>query len=120
AVSVTESSASRSRAPGEAASDAGAADDECQVRPELIAVTVVAVTLGVVLRFVADTPLWLDEALSANIAALPLADIPDALKHDGHPPLYYVMLHGWMQLFGEGDVAVRSLSGVLSVLTLPL
>ena len=38
----------------------------------------------------------------------------------GHPPLYYFMLHGWMNVFGSGDIAVRALSGVISVLTLPL
>src|SRR5690606_2555122 len=29
-------------------------------------------------------------------------------------------LHYWMELFGDGDVAVRALSGVLSVASLPL
>ena len=51
---------------------------------------------------------------------LPIADIPAALRHDGHPPLYYVLLHLWMRLFGQGDVAVRALSGVWSLLLFPL
>jgi 4-amino-4-deoxy-L-arabinose transferase-like glycosyltransferase len=75
---------------------------------------------GVALRFVTRSDLWLDEALSANIAALPLGDLFDALARDGHPPLYYVLLHGWMQVVGEGDLAVRSLSGLVSVATLPV
>ena len=75
---------------------------------------------GVVLRFVTRSDLWLDEALSANIARLPVGDLLDALSRDGHPPLYYLLLHGWMQVFGEGDVAVRALSGVISVATLPV
>ncbi len=66
------------------------------------------------------SPLWLDEALSVNIAHLPIGEIPAALRHDGHPPLYYVLLHGWISLFGSGDVAVRSLSGLFAVATLPL
>jgi uncharacterized membrane protein len=74
----------------------------------------------VVLRFWTRSHLWLDEALSVDIARLPVADIPAALRHDGHPPLYYVLLHGWMAMFGEGDIAVRSLSGVFAVLALPL
>ena len=57
--------------------------------------------------------MWLDEALSVNIARLPLGDLHDALKHDGAPPLYYVLLHVWTGVFGTGDVAVRSLSGVV-------
>ena len=74
---------------------------------------------GSATRFVTTSALWLDEALSVNIATLPLGDIGEALRHDGHPPLYYLLLHVWTEVFGTGDVAVRSLSGVLAVLTLP-
>ena len=79
-----------------------------------------AIAAGLVLRFVTRSQLWLDEALSVDIARLPIGDIPAALRHDGHPPLYYVLLHGWMQVFGEGDIAVRALSGVLAIAALPL
>ena len=72
------------------------------------------------LRFVQRSPLWLDEALSVNIARLPLGDLFEALRHDGHPPLYYVLLHGWMEVVGEGDFAVRALSGIFAVASLPL
>lgn len=78
------------------------------------------VAAGVVLRFVTTSPLWLDEAMSVNIARLPVGDIPEALRHDGHPPLYYAVLHGWMAVFGESDAAVRALSGVFALATLPL
>jgi hypothetical protein len=78
-------------------------------------VVLAALVVGVVLRFLTTSHLWLDEALSVDIARLPLADIPGALRHDGHPPLYYALLHGWMQLFGEGDLAVRSLSGACAL-----
>ena len=80
----------------------------------------VALVIGVVLRFVTRSPLWLDEALSVNIARLPIGDISEALRHDGHPPLYYLLLHGWMALFGEGNVAVRAMSGVFTLATIPL
>lgn len=78
------------------------------------------VAVGVVLRFVTSSPLWLDEALSVNIAALPVGEIPEALRQDGHPPLYYLLLHGWMELVGTSDTAVRALSGVVGVALLPL
>jgi len=71
-------------------------------------------------RFIVSSPLWLDEALSVNIARLPLGDLAEALRQDGHPPLYYVLLHGWMALVGEGDGAVRALSGIISLGTVPL
>lgn len=85
-----------------------------------VAVVALLVAAGVVLRFVTTSPLWLDEALSVNIASLPLGEIGDALRQDGHPPLYYWLLHGWMSVFGEGDVAVRSLSGIFGLVSLPL
>jgi hypothetical protein len=80
----------------------------------------VALALGVVLRFWATSDLWLDEALSVSIAEVPLTDLPDALRQDGAPPLYYVLLHGWMKIWGSGDLAVRSLSGLMATATLPL
>src|SRR3954451_7343365 len=76
------------------------------------------VTVGT--RFVIRSPLWLDEALSVNIAKLPLGQIPDALRADGHPPLYYRLLHVWIRAFGSGDVSVRALSGIFSVAALPV
>ena len=75
---------------------------------------------AVVTRFATRSPLWLDEALSVNIAGLPLTDIPGALRSDGHPPLYYVLLHGWMKVFGESPLAVRALSGVFALALFPL
>lgn len=85
-----------------------------------IAAVVVAVVGGIALRVATRSDLWLDEALSVNIARLPLRDLFAALKRDGHPPLYYLLLHVWMKTFGEGDEAVRALSGVCAVVTLPL
>ncbi|MBK9178125.1 MAG: glycosyltransferase family 39 protein [Acidimicrobiales bacterium] len=87
----------------------------------LVAVAVgVVLAAGLVLRFLTRSPLWLDEALSVNIARLPLGDIPEALRRDGHPPLYYVLLHGWSAMVGGGDAAVRAFSGLAAVACLPL
>ena len=80
----------------------------------------VAVAFGVAARFVANSHLWLDEALTVNIAGVPLLQLTEALRHDGSPPLYYAILHVWMQFFGSGTIAVRALSGVFSVACLPL
>ncbi len=78
------------------------------------------IAAGLILRFWTRSGLWLDEALTVDVARLPLHDIPNALRHDGAPPLYYYLLHFWIALFGQSNVAVRSLSGVLAVLTLPV
>jgi len=81
---------------------------------------VAVVVAGIALRFYAPSALWLDETISVNISRLSVTEIPRALAHDGSPPLYYYLLHCWMLVFGEGDVAVRALSGVISVASLPL
>jgi mannosyltransferase len=80
----------------------------------------VVIAAGLLLRFWTRSGLWLDEALTVDIARLPLHEIPDALKHDGAPPLYYYLLHFWIVLFGQSNDAVRSLSGVIAVITLPV
>ncbi len=84
------------------------------------ALVIVAVAVGAALRVRTVPDLWVDEALSVNISKLRLEDLFEALRHDGHPPLYYLLLHGWMDVFGEGGLAVRSMSAVISVATLPL
>ncbi len=81
---------------------------------------VAAIAVGCFLRFFTGSHLWLDEALTVEIARRPLGGLFAALRHDGAPPLYYLLLHLWIKLFGDGDVAVRALSGIISVATLPL
>ncbi len=104
--------------PGERLRDA-LFGDSGRPRGLFFAAAIIAIIAGVVLRFWAPTPLWLDEALTVNISRLPLTQIPRALSHDGAPPLYYFLLHFWMQAFGRGDIAVRALSGLISVAALP-
>ena len=79
-----------------------------------------AVALGVAARTWSQSALWLDEALSLGIARLPVPDLLSALRRDGSPPLYYLLLHAWIALVGEGDAAVRWLSTVCSLATLPV
>ena len=76
--------------------------------------------IAVLLRFWTRSDMWLDEALTVNIARLPLSQFPAALRQDGSPPLYYFLLHLWMEVFGRSDLAIRSLSGTLGVISLPL
>ena len=86
--------------------------------PALILGIGAVLALGVVLRFVCASDLWADEVLSVNISRLSLGGILTALRHDGAPPLYYFLLHGWMRIFGTGTASVRALSGGIGVLTL--
>jgi mannosyltransferase len=94
-------------------------DPTIPYRRSLILLGSAAVIAGIALRFYLPSALWLDETISVNISKLPLTQIPEALSHDGAPPLYYVMLHFWMMIFGRGDFSVRAMSGVTSVIALP-
>lgn len=91
-----------------------------QRSPWLRLAVALVVVAGVVVRLHSASALWLDEALSLNIAQLPLHDLPEALRHDGSPPLYYLLLHGWIGLFGTSTTAVRALSSVFALASLPL
>jgi mannosyltransferase len=83
-----------------------------------VAITVVLLA-SLAVRFWTVSDLWLDEALTVDISRLPVHEIPSFLRRDGAPPLFYVLLHFWMGWFGTSDEAVRSLSGVIGVATLP-
>lgn len=100
-----------------------AAVEEARRNRWITLVVVVSVIGGIVLRFLPASPMWLDEAISASLAGEAdrgWSHLAEALRHDGHPPLYYVLLALWTNVVGEGDAAVRSFSGALGVASLPL
>ncbi|HUP84179.1 MAG TPA: glycosyltransferase family 39 protein [Acidimicrobiales bacterium] len=112
------------RAPGQGAVASGAATDGVAASPPLsraaIGAVAVASLAGIVLRTSTRSELWLDEALTVNLANVPLGHLTEALRRDGAPPLYYALLHGWISIFGTGNQAVRLLSAVFGVATLPV
>lgn len=81
-----------------------------------------ALAVGVALRFarLELRSLWLDEAYSVEVAGAPLQVIASGHAGDAHtPPLYYVLLHGWMAL-GASDGWLRGFSAMVSCLVLLL
>jgi len=65
-------------------------------------------TLGIFLRvFLLDEEsLWLDEGTSLKIAKLKTLEIVK-LESDANPPLYYLILHFWIKIFGDSEFSVR-------------
>ena len=63
---------------------------------------------------------WIDEGISIGISSHPIGEIPKLLRLDGSPPLFYFMLHFWVQLFGSSPAATHALPLVISVLMVPL
>jgi uncharacterized membrane protein len=62
---------------------------------------------------------WIDEGISTGIADRSLGAIPHALREDGAPPLYYVLLHFWLAVAGDSEAGVRSLSLLFALLAIP-
>ncbi len=60
---------------------------------------------------------WGDEAWTAVISQLPLAQIIEVTGQDFHPPFYYLLVHGFIQIFGNSEW-IRVLSTVFFILTL--
>ncbi len=67
-----------------------------------------------------DAGYWIDEGLSVGIAQFPLSEIPGALRQDGSPPLYYMLLHLWIDWFGAGEQATHAFSLLFALATIPV
>ena len=65
--------------------------------------------------------LWNDEAFSVMAASQPFTQMFAEIVRDGvHPPAFYLYLHPWISLFGNSEIAVRSLSVLFGVLSIGL
>jgi len=62
---------------------------------------------------------WMDEAITTGIASHPLGQIPGLLRQDGSPPLYYMLLHFWIQAFGASETGTHALSLLFGLLCVP-
>ncbi|MBI4302705.1 MAG: glycosyltransferase family 39 protein, partial [Chloroflexi bacterium] len=61
-----------------------------------------------------------DQNYSVWAAHRSLADIATDRLQDGHPPLYYYLLHFWIALIGDGELPIRYLSLLPGVLTVAM
>jgi hypothetical protein len=62
---------------------------------------------------------WMDEALSVGISSHSLTSIPGVLRHDGSPPLFYLLLHVWISWFGSSESSTHAMSLLFGLLTIP-
>src|SRR3989344_9235935 len=81
---------------------------------------VLILTAGLILRFLKlNQSLWLDEAINVTfVKSLNLKSlIFEYSIGDFHPPLYHILLRGWVLLFGTSEIAVRLPSVFLGLAT---
>jgi len=60
--------------------------------------------------FFLTQPFWRDEAFSYFMAKKNIFEMLFLTAKDFNPPLYYFILHFWMNIFGSSEIALRSLS----------
>jgi uncharacterized membrane protein len=66
------------------------------------------------------TAIWCDEGSSLLMSQYSPLLIWFHSAHDVHPPLYYLILHGWMGLFGDSLLSIRTLSVLPGIATVAL
>jgi mannosyltransferase len=79
-------------------------------------VLLAAVAAALRLPKLGGRPIWIDEAYSVLVAWKGPAGILDALTRDGSPPLFYLVLHAWVKLFGSSALAVRLLPAIFGLM----
>ncbi len=79
-----------------------------------------ALVAGALLRFwdLDQREIWYDEAISVDVAMRADSGVLSSFVDDNKPPLYAMLLRGWIELFGVSEIAVRSLSGLCGLLTI--
>lgn len=80
---------------------------------------VLILVLAAALRFyrIDAQSLWNDEGNSARMAERSIGLIVEGAAGDIHPPLYYLVLNVWRDLFGSSEAALRGLSAVFGLIT---
>ena len=86
-----------------------------------VAAALTLLALGLRMLGAIGRPLWLDEAYSAWFSSrswtVLWSEVP---KYEPHPPFYYSILKLWRALAGDGGMALRSLSMLFTLVTIPI
>ncbi|MCE9647899.1 MAG: glycosyltransferase family 39 protein [Chloroflexi bacterium] len=86
-------------------------------------ILILALALLLRLAGISSRPIWYDESFSALFAEQgpqailegTLAREADTSAAEEHPPVYYFILWGWMQIFGNSLISIRLLSVAASL-----
>ncbi len=63
--------------------------------------------------------LWFDEAGAVGLASQPLGSLLGAVHRAGAAPLYYVLLHIWISLFGNSETVTHTFSLIIGLVSVP-
>jgi uncharacterized membrane protein len=101
--------------------DVGKSRDRISPSAAAILLLVIAVFAAVFRLWDLGGPsLWLDELSSVSFAELPQHQLwSNWMVRETNPPLYYSLLQVWIDAFGRGEFATRSLAVAAGVLSVP-
>jgi predicted membrane-bound mannosyltransferase len=92
--------------------------DRC-LRWSIVLITVLALTLRLIQ--LGTESICFDEEFSIRMAMVPLGELLPKIRHeDFNPPLYYLILHGWMRWFGDSEWILRLFSALCGILSIPV
>jgi mannosyltransferase len=79
--------------------------------------------LAALVRFLAlgTQSYWYDEVVTVGAVREPFsAMLSEVAAGESTPPLYFAVAWAWSRIFGDGEVALRSLSALVGTLTVPI
>jgi len=84
--------------------------------PTALFVLILIVSAGLRLYHLGYESIWLDEGYTIRFASYDLERI--FFLKDTSPPLYYILMHYWIRLFGDSEFSIRFPSLVFAVLAI--
>lgn len=81
----------------------------------------VFIVLGFALRLISAwnaANFWFDEIVTVSVAAKPLSQMLPYLAYENNPPLFTLLVHWWLLIFGQSEVIVKLLSVIIGTLSI--
>mgnify|MGYP001264856516 CR=1 FL=1 len=78
----------------------------------------IAVFVALASSTVTKFSIWFDEAFGSYLIRFDLFELTRYTAYDVHPPLYYWLLKGWTEVFGNTELGMRSMSIFFGAVTL--
>ncbi len=83
--------------------------------------TILLLGIGLRLYCLTKEDIWYDEAITIKVAEMSLRDMINFTHSGSHetgfPPIYYLLMKGWINLFGNSPAAVRLSSAICGIFT---
>ena len=84
----------------------------------LIFLVPIAISAALQMLNITRWSFWFDESFTGTLVEYGPSEIISRTAADVHPPLYYLLLKAWAELFGYSDLALRSFSVLATAATL--